>query len=903
VPEQHRHEVRRDAWGIPHLTAGSVDALAFAQGREAARERTWQLELGRWRAEGTSAERLGPSGLEWDVFARQVRLADTARRALDRLDDTTRGWLQAYVDGVNSALPQAVGRSYEHRELGVEAWSARWETWTPLGLWLVQHALFGALPHKLWRFHVARTLGPQALGWLSVEDPVTSGSNAWALAGTRTASGSPLLAGDPHRVLDLPGVYQQVHLVCPGVDVVGLAVPGVPGVAHFGHAGTVAWGITNAMADAQDLFVERLVDRGGEPGCSGPDGWEPLLHSATETVRVRGGDEVQVEVLETPRGPVVARGTGTGPAGEEECLSVRTPSRVEPDLGTASARALLSARTVDDVEAALRGWVEPVNSVVVAGADGRVRHLLAGRVPDRDDRDSPWPREAWSPRAAWRGCASLPVREVDDLYVAANDRRDDTAPWSAHFAPSHRARRIAALLGDRTELTVDDLATVHVDTSSAPARALQRLLADLDLDLTLGAVRDRLVAWDARMDADSLDAGLFARWRGALVRSLCTDPVLADLLRPNGFPLLYFWFTHVHERVGGSLERLAAGLGPARLDVHRHATAALAEVAADPGEVPWGRLHHVDPVHPLEHLATTRPPQVPSTPLGGDTDCVLATTSLPGIGDSVWRGPVARWVWDLADRRASRWVVPFGASGHVGSPHLHDQLPLWARGDLVPVDPDPADLVLDGTWPPEEEPVTTTPAPPARPDEVGGAAVAGLGRVWFRRLDPDRDAEQVHAWATQDRARFWGMGDHTVEQVREVYRFVDGLTTHHAFLLHVDDEAAGVFQTYEPEHDPVGECYDVVPGDLGMHLLLAPARERVTGFTELVGGVLAGWMFADPAVRRVVGEPDARNDAALARLERSGFELGPVVDKPEKRARLVFLDRSRYEAVLGAAAG
>lgn len=903
MAERYAHEVHRDPRGVPRLTARSLDGLAFAQGREAARERTWQLELGRWRVEGTSAARLGASAVEWDVFARQVRLADTARRAYARLDPVTARWVDAYVEGVNSALPQCVRRSHEHRELGVADEAVRWEPWTPLGIWLVEHALFGALPHKLWRFHVARTLGEQALLWLSVEDPATSGSNAWAVAGHRTASKAPLLAGDPHRVIELPGVYQQVHLVCPGVDVAGLAIPGVPGVAHFGHAGTVAWGVTNAMADAQDLFTERLADRDGVRGCTGPEGWEPLLHSGTEVVHVRGADDVEIDVLETARGPVVVRGTGRGPDGEEECLSLRTPVRAELDLGTVAALQLLHARTVDDVQDALGGWVEPVNSVLVAGSDGRVRHLVAGRVPARDAGVSPVPRSAWAPDAAWRGYASPGAREVTDVYVAANDRRADTAPFSDHFAPAHRARRVAALLDGRTDLTVDDLTRMHVDTLSAPARTLQHLLAGLDLDVTLAAVRDRIVAWDARMEADSLGAGLFARWRGAFVRSLCTDPALAPLLRPNGLPLLYSWFTHVHERVGGALERLAAGLGPADLDVGRHATVALAEVAVEPRDVSWGELHHVDPVHPLDHLPGTHPPRVPRTPLAGDTDCVLATASVPGVGDSVWRGPVARWVFDLADRRASRWVVPFGASGHAGSPHLHDQLPLWARGDLVPLDPAPDHLVLDETWPPAGGSVTSTPTTTARAGEVGGADVPGLGRVWFRRLDPDRDAEQVHAWVMQDRARFWGMGDHDVEQVRKVYRFVDALVTHHAFLLHVDDLPAGVFQTYQPEHDPVGECYPVAAGDLGMHLLLAPAREHVPGFTGRVGAVLAGWMFADPAVRRVVGEPDARNEAAVARLVRSGFELGPVVDKPEKRAQLVFLDRSRYEAVLGRAGG
>jgi len=126
----------------------------------------------------------------------------------------------------------------------------------------VQHALFGAFPSKLWRQHVAATLGEEAVGLLGRETPHDSGSNAWALTGDRTATGAPLVAGDPHRVLESPNVYQQVHLVCDdpddAFDVVGLAFPGVPGVQHFGHAGPVAWAVTNAMADDQDLFVEHL---------------------------------------------------------------------------------------------------------------------------------------------------------------------------------------------------------------------------------------------------------------------------------------------------------------------------------------------------------------------------------------------------------------------------------------------------------------------------------------------------------------------------------------------------------------------------------------------------------------------------------------------------------------------
>ncbi|GAA5003569.1 GNAT family N-acetyltransferase [Kitasatospora paranensis] len=184
------------------------------------------------------------------------------------------------------------------------------------------------------------------------------------------------------------------------------------------------------------------------------------------------------------------------------------------------------------------------------------------------------------------------------------------------------------------------------------------------------------------------------------------------------------------------------------------------------------------------------------------------------------------------------------------------------------------------------------PTEPADRPAAHEERVPGFGRVRIVPLDPAADAALVHGWVTQERARFWGMLDHSPEQVREVYEFVGSLSTHHAFLALRDGTPVALFQTYEPAHDPVGECYRVLPGDHGVHLLIGPAEGAAEpGFTERLIGVFLRFVLADPARRRVVAEPDARNDRAIARLLRSGFELGPEIDKPEKRARLVFLTR------------
>lgn len=195
------------------------------------------------------------------------------------------------------------------------------------------------------------------------------------MAGSSPASarphGAPLIAGDPHRFIEDPGIYQQIRLACPEFDVVGLAVPGVPGIAHFGHTGSVAWAITNAMADYQDLYRERLRRRGADVEALGPDGWRPAS-AHRETVDVAGGDPVEVEVIETARGPVVIGGPD-----EEEAISLRVPPRVSGDLGFGALPALLRARTVSDVDRAFDHWSEPVNVVQAADTAGGLLHRVA----------------------------------------------------------------------------------------------------------------------------------------------------------------------------------------------------------------------------------------------------------------------------------------------------------------------------------------------------------------------------------------------------------------------------------------------------------------------------------------------------------------------------------------------
>jgi penicillin G amidase len=752
-----------DPWGIAHIRAGSLAELAHSQGRATVQVRGEQLERERLHGEGRLASVVGSTGVEWDAFARRAGIAEFAERAFAGLDAETQEFVGAYVDGVRAA--------------GLTAW----QPWTPLAVFLVQHIHFANYPSVLWRHHVERHLGRDVRD-LFRREGLPNGSNAFAIGGARTTSGLPIIAGDPHRIFESPGVYLQVRLTCEEFDVAGLAFPGVPGVQHFGHAGEVAWAVTNAMADHQEL--RRVTG-------------DEVRQRRTELVAVAGGDPVPVEIATTDHGPVVVHD-----AAGEEGWALRTPAWSAGDLGFGALLPLLRARTVADVETALEAWVEPVNNWIVADTGGRLLHKVAGRIFG----DPALPRIEGGP---------------DDVLVTANDRRDDSfAVLTGDFAAPFRRDRIAELLaGDGWDAT--RAAGVLTDDLQLAWRSLLDALPDSASPLVA-----RLRAWDGRMAADSADAALFAAVRARLVELVCAAPRLAPLREPCPYGVLHAPWFNLGVRVATALPHLLRRPDDVRrlLDVDLPALLATAidDVMCDPPSGTWGERHRF--VHD-------------GTPLAGDTDCVAATGWMPG-SDLVARGPVARYVWDLADRSRSRWAVPDGP-----------QVSAWADGTLLPV-----------------EPFTLAP------------------------VDPARDAELIHRWVTAPRAEFWGMTERTLEEVGEIYGYIADQPHLSASLVRSDGVPVGIFQTYDPSVDEIGEFYDRRPGDLGVHLFLADDPVRA-GQTPALMGFLVAQAFADPSVQRVVLEPDVANERSVALMRRLGATLGPTVEMPGKTAQFAFVER------------
>ncbi len=593
--------IYRDAYGVPHVRAGSVTDLAHGQGEVTARDRTWQLEWLRRRSTATTEEVLGGEAASWDRFARAALVVETAQRAHAALSDESRAFVAAFVEGINAGLH---ADAPELIELGIEP--QPWPEWMPLAVFHAQHILFAGLGGLLWERRAERVLGPDA-ALLEHEGPLASGSNAWAVGGDRTASGSPLIGGDPHRVIESPGVYQQIRLACDDFDVVGFAFPGVPGTPHFAHAGDVAWAITNAMADYQDLSDDP-ADPEFEPG-----------------------------------------------------LRLRNASTVLGDLGFEALLPLLRARTVDDVDRALDHWVEPVNNAVIADRHGTVRYRLAGKVPLRDGA------RAWT---GWLADAQREEIAPDGQVVTANERRGpQSAVVGSGFAAPYRAHRLHELLAGRDDLTPDDFREFHNDTLLRSAEELRRLVP--------GEFDD----WDCRMDADSSTAAAFAAWRSELVVRIAAEPIFAPLHRSEHSPLFAPWLDATM-RVALALPKLIAAGKPFGIDLAALARLALEDSRDHPPT--WGDTHVVTPIHAFE-LSGLEAPPVPALPVSGDSDCVRCTGSIPGLTDQVYRGSVARYVWDLSDRQTSGWVVPMGADGDPRAAHHHDQLESWAAGELVPI--------------------------------------------------------------------------------------------------------------------------------------------------------------------------------------------------------------------------
>lgn len=677
-------DVLRDPYGVPHVRAASIRDAFYAQGYLAALDRGQRMEGDRRRALGRWAEVVGASAVRDDIHLRRVGLAAAARRSHAVLDDATKAILVAYAEGVNAVFAEGLPESVLPTPLDP------WEPWHCCLVYLGRHLGMGSLAHKLFRTallpHVPAgtvwRLRPNAQEELAVSPPGTAyrslagappedwgrrladwlggsmpaadgvpladphgGSNNWAVSGARTATGRPLLAGDPHRPLETPSPYWQNHVSCPDLDVIGLSFPGVPGFPHFGHNRDVAWSITHGMGDDQDLFIEDI--RG--------------LPSSTETIQVRGGDPVEFTVRTSPRGGIIAEDEAAGTG-----LALRWTGIAEPDPTLNCILPMLTAGSAAEFDASMRGWVVPVDNLLTADTAGAIRYRLRGRLPERA------PANGWGavpgddPAYAWTGWVpfdAMPssVDPPEGFLVSANNRAAASeTPYIAYdFAGPARASRILQLLCEADAGPLDRAAMerIHADVHSPTAAEFVSLLDGASCE-TIPDLVDILKSWDGTMSVDSVAASVYTVVRQEILSALDLPANLGSLdrpLRPDQLAnTLWLAFPGLLAQVAERDRTLFPDWsGTVSRALDRAAVRLTEELGPDFETWTWGRLHHAvfTPVMPgVEPF--------PSRPVPGDSETVRAG-SLHGVhATAATSGSVARYVFDLADWNESGWVIP-----------------------------------------------------------------------------------------------------------------------------------------------------------------------------------------------------------------------------------------------------
>ena len=709
--------VQRDKWGVAHIYAADTHDLFFAQGFVAAQDRLFQMELWKRAGQGRLAEVLGPAAVERDAQARRLRYRGDLDAEYASYAPDTLPILRAFTDGINAYIkaiqaPGGRGLPVEFQVAGFKP-----EPWQPVDCLnrLAAYSMMSNAAGELEHAQLVTLLGATQATALSSFEPHTqltpapgvdfSGlspallanvvssdkripfpasamqeSNNWTVSGALTATGKPILANDPHRIIAEPSLRYIVHLVAPGWNVVGAGEPALPGVAA-GHNEQIAWGFTIFGLDQEDLYLETLDP--AQPGrYKTPTGWETMTESS-ETIAVRGATPVTIRVKYTRHGPVLWEDG-------KRALALRWVGAEPGAAGYLGSLSLDRARNWQEFEQAMPRWKVPSENIVYADREGNIGEHSTGLAPLRTNFNGllPVPGDGGY---EWQGFvpnASLPhqFNPAEQFIATANHKMipdDFPFPVGFEWTPPTRFQRIHDVLAEakRTghKLTLDDMGALQSDVVSLMARKLQPMLrAALEaqgsaVPATTRTVADMLLKWDGALREDSAPAVLYELWTQEL-DTLVMDRVIPRQARAIVPP----WGT---PKVVSELEQLPDGRDALLLAALGAARGRLQTLQGDdPAKWSWGALHQVYFRHALDAApgAAALFDRGPF-PRSGDGDVVQATSLDRKTFEQV-AGASYREIFDLGDWDRSLAVNVPGQSGQPGSPHYDDLLPLWRAG-------------------------------------------------------------------------------------------------------------------------------------------------------------------------------------------------------------------------------
>ena len=759
--------VVRDEQGVPHIFAEDAGDLFFALGYTMAQDRLFHMDFTRRLAQGRLCEWFGnlPLGsgarlVQIDMLTRCFELGDRAAASLPRMPPESRRLLERFTDGVNRFVREA-GDSppVEYRFLRVKP-----QPWTVvdvmsipelygMGLSLISlgseilheamtHAVGPALTRDFYRRYTGLEIpdmgddpsaglgaGPAGVDGLFfaadlLRRAAPRGSNNWAVSASRSATGLPMLASDPHVPLGMaPSFWYHANLQGDGFAVVGMLYTGYPAFGA-GFNGDVAWGVTNVMADQIDLVRERL-DPEDSDMYETAEGWK-RFETRPETIAVRFGRDRTFTLRKGDHGFLVPR------EAMESRLSRRHPWVLDPVslqyVATDPAAyfhgqvLLMRARDSADVNEALEGIGKgpTAYNYVWACRDGDIGYRAAGRIPIREGRPGFAVADGWKPGARWGGTVplgDLPAAEnpPEGILVTANEKIvPEDYPWhiGVDYASPHRADRIRQLLGEEEQWTAEGFMRIQADVHNRAAPPVLRVLeeafsgAGLREGLSERERRalDTLLAWDLETSVDSVGAAIFGVFfqhllertfadelgkdlaGAALKTNLMAAKVLMSLLDEPENP----WFNRTDTEEVEDRDRIF------REAFRKTVKACRKEMGRNQENWSWGRIHTLRLAHPFGLLPLTGGSfRIGTLPYPGDNDTVNGGYFMADRGRyPVVVGAASRMVVDLAHPGGAWFNCSTGMAGEPHSPYFSNLTAGWYHGQhfWTPLAPTPDDV-------------------------------------------------------------------------------------------------------------------------------------------------------------------------------------------------------------------
>ncbi|GGC28990.1 beta-lactam antibiotic acylase [Parapedobacter defluvii] len=719
---------------VPHIFAQNDDDLYFAQGYVIAKDRLWQMEFYTRVAAGRLTEVVGPGALEYDRYNRRIGMARTAAAIADRLknDTVANRILEAYAAGVNAYIRQLSDKDlpveYKLLNYKPEPWSSYKSI---LMLMNMRHTLNGGsndsrITNVLAKYGpdvvaglfpdypaIESPIVPQGTPWAfspvaipAVPDTVTAppdtglfafavpephpevGSNNWAVSGSKSATGLPILANDPHLQLTLPSIWYQMQLSSPNVNVYGVALPGTPAII-IGFNKDIAWGVTNTGSDVMDFYRVRFRD--STLNAYWHDGaWKPTIRY-TESYRMKDGSQVLDTLFYTHQGPIVyhkKQSTNYAP-NIPVGYAMRWVANETDGADVLTFYYLNRATNYEDYRKALTYFTAPAQNFVFSSNGGDIAIVSNGKLPLKwreqgkfllDGTLAAHDWQGWIPREQNPGVKNPPRGFVSS---ANQFPADTTYPYYLdwRFAHSSRAIRINERLDAMVRATADSLRMLQNDNFNVDARRiLPRLLVSLALDDSIrhSAEYDALERWNYRNDADAVGATIFESWLGDLLRGVWGDefPASERLL----YPSLDRTFELINHEPGAKwFDRVDTPDTVENIDdiICSSFKTAMAELRERFGEISarnwaWSNVKQTRIMHLVPNFTSFGRTNVMN---GGGSGVVNATSGK--------HGPSWRMVVQLdTDWPVAYGLYPGGQSGNPGSKYYDNMIDRWAAGQL-----------------------------------------------------------------------------------------------------------------------------------------------------------------------------------------------------------------------------